>query len=285
VIGAAVPGIRDLLHAAADRMSEAGIEGARLDARILLARAMEISRDELIAASRKPTAAEAERFDTLIVRRLAREPIAYITGYKEFWSLDFAVGPGVLVPRPDTETLIEAALNLGLDRNAPLRVADLGTGSGAILIALLKEFPNARGTGFERSFQALAYAGANLKRHGLEGRGEIVGGDWNQAPAGAFDLILSNPPYIPSHQIEALEPDVRLHEPRAALDGGPDGLDAYRALAGLVPGLLRPGGMALLELGQGQEKAVEELFQELLLARIVPDLAGISRVLVLKKPN
>ena len=283
--GTAVPGIRDLLHAAADRMSEAGIKGARLDARILLARAMEISRDELIAASRKPVAAEAERFETLVVRRLAREPIAYITGYKEFWSLDFAVGPGVLVPRPDTETLIEAALNLGLDRNAPLRVADLGTGSGALLVALLKEFPRARGTGFERSFQALAYAGANLKRHGLEGRGEIVGGDWNQAPAGAFDLILSNPPYIPSHEIEALEPDVRLHEPRAALDGGPDGLDAYRALAGLVPGLLRPGGMVLLELGQGQEKAVEGLFQELLLVRIVPDLAGISRVLVLKKPN
>jgi release factor glutamine methyltransferase len=285
VTGAAVPGIRDLLHQAADRMSGAGIESARLDARILLAQAMQITRDELIAASRKPTAAETERFETLIVRRLSREPIAYITGYKEFWSLDFAVGPGVLVPRPDTETLIETALNLGLDRNAPLRVADLGSGSGAILIALLKEFPQARGTGFERSSQALVYARANLKSHALEERGEIVGGDWNQAPAGAFDLILSNPPYIPSGEIEALEPDVRLHEPRAALDGGPDGLDAYRALARLLPGLLRPGGMALLELGQGQAEAAGALFRKLVIARIVPDLAGISRVLVLKKPN
>ncbi len=280
-----MPGIRDLLHAAAERMSEAGIEGGRLDARILLAQAMQITRDELIAASRKPTTDEAERFEALIRRRLAREPIAYITGRKEFWSLDFAVGPGVLVPRPDTETLIEAALNLGLDRDAPLRVADLGTGSGAILIALLKQFPNARGTGFERSAPALAYAKANLEKHRLEKRGEIVGSDWNEAPAGAFDLILSNPPYIPSHEIEALEPDVRLHEPRAALDGGLDGLDAYRALAGLLPGLLRPGGAALLELGQGQAEAAAALFRELVLARIVPDLAGISRVLVLKKPN
>ena len=283
--GDGMPGIRDLLHAAAERMSEAGIEGGRLDARILLAQAMQITRDELIAASRKPTTDEAERFEALIRRRLAREPIAYITGRKEFWSLDFAVGPGVLVPRPDTETLIEAALNLDLDRDAPLRVADLGTGSGAILIALLKQFPNARGTGFERSAPALAFAKANLKTHGLEKRGEIVGGDWNEAPAGAFDLILSNPPYIPSHQIEALEPDVRLHEPRAALDGGLDGLDAYRALAKLLPGLLRPGGLALLELGQGQAEAAAALFPELVLVRIVPDLAGISRVLVLKKPN
>jgi release factor glutamine methyltransferase len=281
----AVPTIRDLLHDAAELMSNAGVPGARVDARILLAKAMGISRDELIVAARQPTDGEATAFQGLVVRRLAREPIAYITGRKEFWSLDFAVGPGVLIPRPDTETVIEAARNLSWDRGAALCIADLGTGSGAILMALLKEFPNARGTGFEHSPLAFAYAKANLEEHGLEERGEIIGGDWNDAPTEAFDLVVSNPPYIPSHDIETLEPDVRLHEPRAALDGGPDGLDAYRGLAGLLPRLLRPGGMALLELGQGQAQEVGPLFQELTIVRIVPDLAGISRVLVLKKPN
>jgi release factor glutamine methyltransferase len=276
--------IRDLLHDAATRLGAAGVPGARLDARILLAHAMGVTRDELIAASRQPTADEASQFASLLARRLTREPIAYITGRKEFWSLDFAVGPGVLVPRPDTETLVEAAIALFADRHAPLRIADLGTGSGAILVALLKELPGAHGIGFERSAQALSFARANLESHGLAARGEIVAEDWNAA-SGPFDLVVSNPPYIPAADIDGLEPEVRSYEPRAALDGGSDGLDAYRNLSSLLPGLLSPGGTALLELGEGQAQRVKSLFQGLQVRQIVPDLAGISRVLVLKKPN
>jgi release factor glutamine methyltransferase len=276
--------IRDLLHDAAGRLADAGVDSARTDARILLAHAMEVTREDLIAATRQPSAAEAALFESFVARRIAREPVAYIRGSREFWSLDFKVGPGVLVPRPETETLIEQALATFPDRNAALAIADLGTGSGALLIAALKEFPNARGTGFERSPEALAYAQANLARHGLSPRGEIVAADWNEAD-GPFDLILSNPPYIPSADIEDLDPEVRLYEPRAALDGGADGLGAYRALAGLLPRLLKPGGLALLELGQGQSEHVELLLQGLAVVRVAPDLAGIPRVLVLQGPK
>lgn len=277
--------IRDLLHDAADRLGEAGVEGGRLDARILLARAMKISREQLIVADRRPSAEEAAEFQAMIDRRAVREPLAYITGHKEFWSLDFQVGPGVLIPRPDTETLIEAAVALFPDRRAPLTIGDLGTGSGALLIAALKEFPEARGFGFERSPDALRYARSNLETHGLGSRAEILAADWSAAPEAGFDLILSNPPYIPASEIDALDPEVRLHEPRAALDGGADGLDSYRSLARILPRLLRPGGTALLELGQGQFAAAEPLFQDLQTHPPVPDLAGILRVLVLKRPK
>jgi release factor glutamine methyltransferase len=283
--GESTASIRDLLHDAAGRLTDAGVDSARVDARILLAGAMGIGREQLIAAIRQPMLAEATAFQALVNRRLAREPLAYIIGRREFWSLDLKVGPGVLVPRPETETLIEAALSLFPDRAAPLSMADLGTGSGAILIAVLKEFPKARGMGFERSPDALHYARANLQAHGFAGRGEIVAADWKDAPAGQFDLVLSNPPYIPRAEIAALEPEVRLYEPHAALDGGPDGGDAYRALAALLPTLLKPGGVALLELGQGQADLVKPLFQDLTVLPFVPDLAGIPRVLVLKKPN
>jgi release factor glutamine methyltransferase len=276
--------IRDLLHDAAERLSAAGVDSARTDARILLAHAMGVTREDLIAATRQPTAEEAALFETFVTRRVAREPVAYIRGSREFWSLDLRVGPGVLVPRPETETLIEQARAAFPDRSAALSIADLGAGSGALLVAALKEFPNARGTGFERSPDAFAYAQANLAGHGLAARGKIIAADWSEAN-GPFDLILSNPPYIPSADIEGLDPEVRLFEPRGALDGGADGFDAYRGLAGLLPRLLRPGGTALLELGLGQAEQVEPLFQGLTVVRVAPDLAGISRVLVLQAPK
>ena len=188
----------------------------------------------------------------------------------------------MLVPRPDTETLIEEALRLVPDRAAPLRIADLGAGSGAILIAALKEFPNATGIGFESSDIAFRYSAANATRL-IGARAEIRPADWAKAQ-GPFDLAFSNPPYIPSAEIESLEPEVAGHEPRAALDGGPDGLDAYRGLAGLLPGLLRPGGHALLEIGLGQENAVAPLFGGLELLRIAPDLSGVPRCVILRKP-
>jgi release factor glutamine methyltransferase len=261
-------------------LAEAGVDNPRADARLLLAHVLGISRDQTLTAT--ATQAQDAQFAALVTRRCDREPFAYLTGRKEFWSLDFDVGPGVLVPRPDSETLIEEALRIVPDRGAALRIADLGAGSGAILIAALKEFPNATGIGFESSKRAFGFAAANAARL-IGARADIRLTDWDKAQ-GPFDLVFSNPPYIPSHQIESLEPEVARYEPRAALDGGPDGLEAYRALAGLLPGLLRRGGHALLEIGQGQESAVAPLFQGLELLRIAPDLSGAARCVILRKP-
>jgi len=275
--------IRDLLHEAAERLTAAGADSPRLDARILLAQAMGVTRDDLIAATRPPTAAEAQIYEGLIARRLAREPLAYITGRKGFWSLDLKVGPGVLVPRPETETLIEMALSLFPDRSMPLAIADLGAGTGALLAAALTEFPQAQGTAFERSPEAFLYTRDNLAAFG--DRAKLAASDWAQAGESSFDLIFSNPPYIPTGDIAALAPEVRLFEPLAALDGGADGLDAYRSLAALLPGVMRPGAVALLELGQGRGGLVESLYGNLSVDRVAPDLGGIPRVLVLKKPK
>jgi release factor glutamine methyltransferase len=258
--------VNDILLEAAKRIAAAGSDSARLDARLLWEHALSTGTD----------------FQALVARRERSEPIAYITGHKEFWSLDFAVGPGVLIPRPDTETLIEEALRLMPDRNAPLRIADLGTGSGAILVAVLKEFPKASGIGLESSLEAFGWARDNAAR--LTGaRAQILQSDWSDAK-GPFDLVFSNPPYIPSGEIESLAPDVSQFEPRASLDGGPDGLDAYRALAELLPGLLKPDGYSLLEIGAGQANAVMALFPKLEILRVAPDLSGIPRCLTLRKP-
>lgn len=249
---------------AAKRLAAAGIASARLDARLLWQHA----------------GGDDAGFDAAILRRLAHEPVAYITGHKEFWSLDFDVGSGVLVPRPDSETLIEQALLLA----PPRRIADLGAGSGALLVAALTEFPEATGIGLESSPAAHAYAARNAARH-VGARAEIRLADWSQAP-GRFDLVLCNPPYIPSGDIAGLDPDVRDHEPRAALDGGPDGLNAYRGLAELLPRLLEPGGHALLEIGAGQGAAMAGIFRNsgLELVKIAPDLAQIPRCVVLAAP-
>lgn len=268
------------LDEATQLLAEAGIDNPRAEARLLLAHALGVTREQTLAAT--PTPDQSAKFDALIARRTAREPFAYITGHKEFWSLDLAVGPGVLVPRPDTETLIEEALRVVPDRSAPLRIADLGTGTGAILIAALKEFPNATGIGFESSPNAFAWASGNAKRL-MPDRAEIRLSAWDQAQ-GPFDLVFSNPPYIPSADIESLDPDVSRFEPRAALDGGPDGLGAYRALSELLPRILVHGGHALLEIGLGQAHAMTGLFQHLEMLRVSPDLYGIPRCVILRKP-
>ena len=267
-----------LIATAAVRLAQAGIEMPRAEARRLLAHALGSDRAHTISA--RPTAEQAAQFEALVTRRARHEPFAYIIGLREFWSLDFEVGPGVLVPRPDTETLIEEALRVVPDRSAALAIADLGTGSGAILCAALKELAGATGVGFESSPQAFSYACRNAARL-IGPRAEIRQADWDTA-TGPFDLVFSNPPYIPAADIESLAPDVSRFEPRAALDGGPDGLDAYRALAGLLPKILKPGGHALLEIGLGQANAMGTLFAGLKLLRIVPDLAGIPRCVVLQ---
>jgi release factor glutamine methyltransferase len=266
------------LEEATRLLAGAGIDSPRAEARLLMAHALGISREATLTAS--PTSEQSARFAAAVSRRAGHEPFAYITGRKEFWSLDFEVGPGVLVPRPDTETLIEEALRVAPDRAAPLAMADLGAGSGAILCAALKEFANASGTGYEMSPQAFAYADRNAARL-IGPRARIVRADWDTA-TGPFDLVFSNPPYIPSADIESLAPDVSHFEPRAALDGGSDGLDAYRSLARLLPKILKTGGHALLEIGLGQAQAIGTLFPDLKLLRIVPDMAGIPRCVVLE---
>lgn len=260
--------MNDVLRSAAERLRTAGIDSARADVRLLWEHAQQRGGD----------------FANLLRRRLAHEPIAYITGRKEFWSLAFEVGPGALIPRPETETLVEQALVELTDREGPYRVLDLGTGSGCLLIALLTELPGAVGEGIDSSEQALGWARRNVAKHGLESRCGLGRVDW-AAAAGSFDLIVSNPPYIPSAEIAALPGDVRDYEPREALNGGPDGLAAYRALAPLLKRHLGPEGVALLEIGAGQHHMVKQIMEAegLNVLRITADLTGTPRCVVVRQ--
>ncbi|MCL6609487.1 MAG: peptide chain release factor N(5)-glutamine methyltransferase [Geminicoccaceae bacterium] len=276
--------IARVLCAATRRLRAAGIEGARAEARLLLRHVTGLPPEVLVADRDRSLEAEAlGRFEALVARRAAREPMAYVLGEREFWSLPLTVGPGVLVPRPETETLVEAALEAFPDRTVPLRILDLGTGSGCLLVALLREYPNAVGVGVDRSAEALGLAADNARRHGLAGRALLVRGDWGRALAGPFELIVANPPYVASSELADLAPEVARHEPRAALDGGPDGLDAYRAILPDLGRLLGPGGVACLEIGAGQA-AVLSVLAEAADFRVAvrPDLAGIPRCLLLR---
>lgn len=273
-----------LLREIAAALAAAGLETPEREARALLKAGLGLSDLDLLARAEMAVPdADAVRLRALAARRAAGEPLARLSGRREFWSLDFALAPETLVPRPETETLVEAALGLFPDRAAPLAILDLGTGSGALLAALLSEYANAFGVGVDLSHGAARQARENLARLGLGGRAAILVGRWAQALFGRFDLVVSNPPYIPTTDIAALEREVREHDPALALDGGPQGLDAYRALAQALPGLLRPGGRAVLELGIGQEADVAALLAAAGLppdgpAR--PDLAGIARAIV-----
>jgi release factor glutamine methyltransferase len=255
-----------------------------LDARLLVAHALGLDHAALATqADRKLAPAEQDAIDALAARRIKREPVARILGIKEFWGLPFRLNAATLVPRPETETVVEAALAAVAPRaNRPLTLADFGTGSGVLLAALLAQWPDARGIGTDVSIDALACARANAAALGLAGRAWFVAGDYGQALAGPFDLIVSNPPYVASEEIAALEPEVRAFDPRRALDGGLDGLDAYRAIARGAQRLLARGGVMVLELGAGQLAAVENLLAAEGLFRIGParpDLAGIPRAL------
>ena len=277
----------DLCKVLADataRLSGAGIENARADARILLAHAMGTESNEL-DGSLKVDAPALALFRRYVERRAAREPVAYITGIKEFWSLEFEVGPGVLVPRPETETLIEEILNAFPDRGVALDMLDLGTGSGCILIAALHEFPNARGVGVEQSPDALAWAKKNVARHEMTARCALRLSDWHDGIEGRFDAIFSNPPYVAAGDVAKLADEVKRYEPGAALTSGEDGLEAYRVLAPLIAKSLKVKGSALLELGQGQTEQVSAILtvEGLKVARMAADLAGIPRCIVATK--
>jgi release factor glutamine methyltransferase len=274
--------LRDLRRA----LSEAGFETAALDARLLVLAALAISPTDLIA--RPDTALtpdETERLAALARRRLAHEPVARIVGEREFWGLPFRLSPETLVPRPDTETVVETALDLLPDRQARLAVVDFGTGSGCILTALLHEMPQALGLGVDRSVGALRTARLNAHVNGVGDRSLFAASDWAGAVRGPFDLIVSNPPYIASAAIPGLDAEVREHDPLPALDGGADGLDAYRVLLGEAGRLLRPGGLAVLEIGYDQAAALRQLAQAhgLDVLRVAHDLSGHPRCVALKQ--
>lgn len=263
----------------------AGLDDADADARALIADALGCSPADLILRAETPLGERAARVEAHMRRRLAREPVARIRGRREFWGLDLALTPATLVPRPDTETLVEAVLAARPDRTQPLRILDLGTGSGALIAALLREYPAATGVAVDRSRDALATARGNLATLALDGRAMTVCGDWGTALAGGFDVVVSNPPYIASAEIDTLAPEVRAHDPRAALDGGPDGLAAYRAIAGDLPRLLAPAGLAAVEIGLGQAADVAALLTAVGLAVLETrrDLAGLERVVAARR--
>ncbi len=261
----------------------AGVANARQDARLLLCYVLGCGIETIVGRSEQPVAADRrDRYRALVARRADREPLAYITGRREFWSLDLAVGPGVLDPRPDSETVVEAALASIADRQRPLRLLDIGTGSGCLLLALLAELPEAHGVGVDAGRAAVAVARANAGRTGLDGRACFVRGDWTAALDGRFDLIVSNPPYIRSADLAGLAPEVARHEPRDALDGGQDGLDAYRSLAPELRRLLTADGHAVLEVGFDQAKAVAGILVSggMRVTAVHRDLAGVDRCVV-----
>ena len=273
----------------ATRLASAGIESSELDARLLVGQALGLDLTGMIAAANRVlTAAESNRLEALASRRLAGEPVARILGQKEFWGLPFALSPAALVPRPDTETVVELALEMlrAQPANKPLSIADLGTGTGAILLALLSELPDATGIGTDISLEALETATANAVLLGLSTRANFIRCDYASELTGPFDLIVSNPPYIATRDIAGLAVEVRDHDPRKALDGGRDGLDAYRALIPQAASILAPGASLVVETGQGQAAQIEALMTA---AGLVPqrppraDLAGIPRAVGARK--
>jgi len=272
------PTVAERLRDAAEALAPTS-STARLDAELLMAAALGASRSQLLLRHMRDPAPEG--FEALLARRLAHEPVAYILGTAEFYGLAFEVNPGVLIPRADSETAIEAARDAFADR-PPARVLDCGTGSGALLLTALSLFPAATGVGIDRSGDALAVAQRNAARLGLADRAEMRLADWDQPGwsrdlGGPFDLVLANPPYVEDDA--ALEAAVRDHEPHGALFAGPEGLDAYRVLIPQLPGLLAPDGLALVEIGSTQAEAVSAIGTAAgMQARLHRDLANRPRI-------
>jgi release factor glutamine methyltransferase len=276
-------------RAVAEQFRAAGLATPELDARVLIGHALGLDHAGLAAAATQQLSdLVASDIARLTARRLSGEPVARIVGRKEFWSLPLAVTPAVLVPRPETETVVELALAL-LDRNGErmhaLRIADLGTGSGAILLALLSELPKAHGIGTDIDAGALGVARANARQLHLEARTDFIICDYARALEGPFDLVVSNPPYVARADIATLAREVRDHDPRHALDGGADGLAAYRAIAAGVPRLLKPAGHLVVEIGAGQQDQVGDLFAAagLAIAGTRHDLSGTARAIAARK--
>jgi release factor glutamine methyltransferase len=272
--------VKPIARALADaaRQLERSSDTARLDSELLMAEALHIDRDRLILAP--PDREVPDRFWAMVDRRKEGEPVAYITGRRAFWNIELHVGPGVLIPRPDSEVLIASALEHFEGTAGPKRILDLGTGPGTLLLAALDLWPGATGVGVDVSRQALTYASSNARRLGFEHRVTFGVGDWAEGIRERFDLILCNPPYVA--QDAQLGPGVREYEPDEALFAGREGLDAYRALAPQLPRLLNGGGLAAVEIGHDQADPVTDLLaRDGLQARIAEDLGGRPRAVLL----
>lgn len=262
------------------RLEAAGVDSPVFDARLLVEAGAGVSRLDIITDPRRElTEEQVANALALADRRAAREPVAHITGMRHFWKQELSVSPDVLIPRPETEYVVEAALER-LPFSHPARVLDLGVGSGAILFAILCDRPLCTGLGVDLSADALAIAMANAARLGLGERVSFIQSDWAERVNGLFDVVVSNPPYIASVELEKLAPEVARFEPRLALDGGDDGLDAYRAILPSLANVLRPGGAFALEIGMGQKEAVVAMAVAAGLADVAhrDDLAGVARV-------
>lgn len=275
-----------LLKQAEETLLAGGNELARRDAEIMLAHVLDCGISHLPLYDRALSQDQIERFESYVADRKTGKPVAYIIGEQEFWSLTFKVNEHTLVPRPDTETLVEVGLQ-NMPANKAVRFLDLGTGSGCILLSLLHERPLATGLGIDKSLGALDVARDNAAQLGLAERGQFTQGDWFEGmeAKGQFDLIVSNPPYIETADMKSLMPDVRDYEPLSALDGGADGLNCYRRIVAEAPAFLRSGGTVAVEVGKGQDRAVMDLFSAagLVDVQVRADLAGINRVVFAKK--
>ncbi len=276
------PTLGDALDQAARELTRAGVPGARTDARLLVAHAAGETRETVMGYPERVMSPDAlEDLAVLVLRRIEREPMAHLLGYREFWSLRFKVTADTLDPRPDSETLVEGVLAALSDRNCALRILDLGTGTGCLLLALLSELPNASGVGIDASPSALAVARENGEVLGFGDRAAFHLGNWGRPLEPAFDVIVTNPPYIPESDIDALEPEVALHEPRYALAGGADGLAAYRGLLPDVTRLLARDGLVAVEVGVGQAPVVAAMMTDAGMSVTVrQDLAGVERCLL-----
>lgn len=248
--------------AAKDRLKDAGIDQPSIDARLMLEVAANVTRTEIVTDPyRELTTEQQATLEEYLARRARREPVSQIIGRKGFWKILLQVNKNVLTPRPETEVIVDEVLK-AFPEQMPFSMLDLGVGSGTILLAVLAERPAAKGLGVDASAEALAVARDNAASLDLNNRAALMHGDWTAGLGdGGFDVVVSNPPYIPTAVIDTLEPEVRDHEPRLALDGGDDGLDAYRLLAPEILRVLKPGGMFAVEIGHDQSKAVEALFK------------------------
>jgi release factor glutamine methyltransferase len=280
--------IGEVLDQCAAMLAAAGLEEPRRLARRVMTAALGLSAAELFAHPQRHLGEEERaRVAAIAGRVAAREPLSRIVGHREFWGLDVALSHDTLDPRPETETVVETVLARLSDRGKPYRFLDLGTGSGCLLLALLSEYPKASGIGVDVMPGAAATARRNAERLNTHDRASFIAGDWGAALAGGFDVVVANPPYIASAELAQLPPEVRDHDPHRALDGGADGLAAYRAIAGGLAGLLMPGGLFAAEIGIGQDAAVARIIAAggLAVEPAVADLAGIPRVIVARRPG
>jgi release factor glutamine methyltransferase len=283
-----MPTIQSVLDAAIERLKRVDVENPRLDARLILGSVLAADSASIVGyPERELTVEQLAQFDNLVDRRLARQPLSRILGRREFWGLMFRVTPDTLDPRPDSECLIDAVLERRRDRRAALRILDLGTGTGCLLLALLHEFPAATGLGIDNNAGALLTARGNAADLGLGERADFCHGNWTDGVIGPFDVIISNPPYIRSDDIETLMPEVARYDPRGALDGGRDGLGCYRHLGRGLANLMSESGMAVIEIGADQEQAASAILTSggLLVGARRNDLAGRVRALVLERKN